>query len=120
MKKIILAAAALALLATPSLAAERFRPQAHYQPAGSTQVIVKKPNGTVVIKQRQGGPQVVVKPRWSRGDRLSAAQRRHVIRDYRHAGLKAPARGQQWVQVDNDFVLIGITSGIIAGIIAAH
>jgi Ni/Co efflux regulator RcnB len=119
MKNIILIAAALSLFAAPSLAAERLVPQAHYQTAASTQVIVK-PNGKVVIKEKAGARQAVAKPRWKHGDRLTAAQRRHVIRDYRHAGLKTPPRGQQWVQVNNDFLLVGIASGVIANFIAAH
>ena len=63
---------------------------------------------------------VVRKHRWSKGHRMSAAERRHMrdVRDYRRHRLSAPPRGHRWVQVDNDFLLVGITSGIIAGIIA--
>ncbi|MGW9230471.1 RcnB family protein [Pseudorhizobium sp. NPDC055634] len=65
---------------------------------------------------------VVRKHRWSKGHRMSAAERRHMrdVRDYRRHRLSAPPRGHRWVQVDNDFLLVGITSGIIAGIIAGR
>ena len=58
---------------------------------------------------------VVKKHRWNRGHRLSAAERRHLrdVRDYHRYRLSAPPRGHRWVKVDNDFLLIGITSRII-------
>jgi Ni/Co efflux regulator RcnB len=37
------------------------------------------------------------------------------VRDHHRYGLKRPGRGQQWVRVDNDFRLVGLASGIIAG-----
>ena len=40
--------------------------------------------------------------------------------DYKRHGLRKPGQGQRWVRVDNDYVLISIASGIIAGIIAAQ
>ncbi|WP_029618086.1 RcnB family protein [Pseudorhizobium marinum] len=65
---------------------------------------------------------VVKKHRWNRGHRLSAAERRHLlyVRDYHRYRLSEPPRGYRWVKVDNDFLLIGITSGIISRIIAAR
>jgi Ni/Co efflux regulator RcnB len=65
---------------------------------------------------------VVKKHRWNRGHRLSAAERRHMrnVREYRRYRLSAPPRGYRWVQVDKDFLLIGITSGIISSIIAGR
>ena len=50
-------------------------------------------------------------PSWQRG---------HVVRDYHRHGLRRPAYGQQWVKVDNDFLLISIASGLIGGIIASQ
>ena len=55
-----------------------------------------------------------------RGHRVPAWQRRHVVRDYHRFGLRRPGYGQQWVKVDNDFLLISIASGIIGGIIASQ
>ena len=65
---------------------------------------------------------VVQKHRWNKGHRLSSAERRQLrnVSDYRRHKLSAPPRGYRWVQVDNQFLLIGITSGIISSIIAGR
>ncbi len=65
---------------------------------------------------------VVVKPRWSKGHRMTAAERRRMaeIRDYRRYRLSAPPRGYHWVKIDKDFLLVGITSGVISSFIAAR
>ena len=57
---------------------------------------------------------------WKRGDRIFDWKRRTAVRDYYRYGLKKPARGQQWVKVDNDYILVSIATGIIAGIVAAR
>ncbi|MET0172381.1 MAG: RcnB family protein, partial [Agrobacterium vaccinii] len=42
-------------------------------------------------------------------------------RDYRRYRLNAPPRGYRWVRADNnEFLLIGITSGLISSIIAGR
>lgn len=58
---------------------------------------------------------------WSKGYRLSPAERRRMadVHDYRRYHLRAPPRGYRWVRVDNDYLLVGITSGIISSFIAA-
>ena len=43
--------------------------------------------------------------------------RQYVVTDYRAYHLSPPPRGQQWVQVGSDYVLIAIATGIIANII---
>jgi Ni/Co efflux regulator RcnB len=65
---------------------------------------------------------VVHKYRWTKGHRMTAAERRHMaeVRDYRRYRLSAPPRGHRWVRVDNEFLLIGLTSGIVSSIIAAR
>lgn len=65
---------------------------------------------------------VVKKYRWTKGHRVSAAERRRMadVRDYRRYRLSAPPRGYHWVKVDNDFLLVGVASGIIANIIAGR
>lgn len=65
----------------------------------------------------------VVTKRWSRGHRLSPAERRHLaeVRDYKRYRLSAPPRGYRWVRADNNqYLLIGITSGLISSIIAGR
>jgi Ni/Co efflux regulator RcnB len=41
------------------------------------------------------------------------------VPDYRKHGLKAPPKGHEWRKVDNDYVLIAVTTGIISSVIAA-
>lgn len=88
-------------------------PPHHDDRRDDRRVVTKK-----VIKER-----TVVKKRWSRGHRLSPAERRHMaeVRDYRRYRLNAPPRGYRWVRADNnEFLLIGITSGLISSIIAGR
>ncbi|PRD43333.1 transmembrane signal peptide protein [Phyllobacterium phragmitis] len=58
--------------------------------------------------------------RWSRGRSLPRNYRRNVVRDYGRHHLRKPARGQQWVRVNNDYLLISIASGVIASIVAGR
>lgn len=63
------------------------------------------------------------RPHWSRGDRLPAEYRgtrnSHRVSDYRAHRLRRPPRGYQWVQDNNnDFLMVAITTGLIAAIIA--
>ncbi len=59
--------------------------------------------------------------RWVRGQRLPASYRTrsHYV-DYRRHNLRAPPRGYQWVQVDNNYALIALTTGLISQIIATR
>ncbi|MDH7805693.1 RcnB family protein [Agrobacterium tumefaciens] len=65
---------------------------------------------------------IVKKHRWDRGQRLSAAERRHFVdrRDYRRYRLAEPRRDQRWVRVDNQFLLINAVTGLIVGLSAAR
>lgn len=57
---------------------------------------------------------------WKRGQRYSDWRRHPPVRDYHRHGLKRPAPGQQWIRVDNDYLLVGLATGLIAGVIAAR
>lgn len=74
-----------------------------------------------VIEKRLDRP-VIHKHRWDRGARLSRAERRTIVnaRDYRRYRLSQPRRGQQWVRVDNQFLLISAATGLIVGLAAAR
>ena len=119
MKKFIFAAVAASMMTSPILAAA---PAAAAQQQRHT-VVRHKPNGTVVVKQVK---KQTYKPtrqqhrNWKRGERFDSRYARNYrqvdYRKYRH--LKAPPRGYRYVQSGNDAVLVGITSGIIAAVIA--
>ena len=59
--------------------------------------------------------------RWSRGDRLPSNYRtsRYAV-DYRRHHLRAPPRGYQWRQVDNNYVLAAVATGLILEIISGR
>lgn len=65
---------------------------------------------------------VVKKPRWAKGHRMTAAERRRMaeVRDYRRYRLSAPPRGYRWVRVDRDYLLVGIASGVISSFVAGR
>ncbi len=54
-----------------------------------------------------------------RGGRLPAQYRgrEYVVNDWRGHHLRHPPRGYHWVQTGPDFVLVAITTGIIASIL---
>lgn len=113
MKRIFASALALAMLAVPvaqAQAAPKHYPQSFEQRGPSNWH--GKPDRHVRKK--------VVVHKWKRGAHVPSWQRKQVVRDYHRHGLKRPARGQHWIRVDNQYLLIGITSGVIAGLIAAR
>lgn len=61
-------------------------------------------------------------PNFRRGHHLphELRNRQYVVTDYRGHRLSAPPRGQQWVQVGGDYVLVAIATGIIASIILSN
>jgi Ni/Co efflux regulator RcnB len=125
MKKFTLAALAASLIASPILATA---PAAAAPQQRHTTVVKHKPNGKVVVKQvkqqrYQAGRYDAGRTQyrnWKRGERFDnryARNYRHI--DYRqYRGLRAPPRGYRYVQSGNDAVLVGITSGIIAAVLA--
>ncbi|MEW9806634.1 RcnB family protein [Mesorhizobium sp. ZMM04-5] len=118
MKRLVLSAVALSMLALPVAQAQagpRHEPQRYEQ-----QYWKKKPGYDSSRRYGYDGRHAVKKHRWERGNRVPEWQRNHVVRDYHRHGLRRPGYGQQWVRVDNDFLLISIASGIIGGIIASQ
>ncbi|WP_367381847.1 RcnB family protein [Stenotrophomonas cyclobalanopsidis] len=55
-----------------------------------------------------------------RGHKLARDHRGEHVRDYRHHGLHAPARGQEWRKVDGRYVLIAVATGVIADVVLAR
>ncbi|HEV7814812.1 MAG TPA: RcnB family protein [Janthinobacterium sp.] len=43
--------------------------------------------------------------------------KKYVVNDWRGHHLSAPPRGYHWVQTGNDYVLVGIASGVIANLL---
>lgn len=55
---------------------------------------------------------------WRQGGYVPAAYRGYYVQDYGYYGLRAPPRGYRWVYADNNFVLMALTTGLIAEIVA--
>jgi Ni/Co efflux regulator RcnB len=70
---------------------------------------------------RDNGRHMGQQHNWARGQRLPPEYRgRDHYVDYRRHHLRAPPRGYQWVQVDNNYALVALTSGLISSIIASR
>lgn len=108
MKKLFAALIATSVLATPFASA-----QAHDHRPPPRHVEKR-----VVIEKR-----VVVKDhRWKKGYKLSRNERRKIInaRDYRRYRLHQPRRGEEWVRVNDQYLLISAATGLILGLAAAN
>ena len=128
MKKFILSAIAVSMVASPLAAtaasAQRYQPE---QQRHST-VVRHQPGHTVIADRevRHSRPQYRNDHRhsyrsdWRRGERFNAREARNyrVINNYRGYHLRTPPRGYRYVQSGNDALLVGISSGVIAAILA--
>lgn len=117
MKKMILSAIAATLIAGPLAAsAAEAAPQ---QRDRRTTVVRQQPNGRTVVTQRTVSRQPQFR-NWRKGQRFDQRYARNYRQiDYRqYRGLRAPPRGYRYVRSGNDAVLVGVTSGIIAAVIA--
>lgn len=115
MKRFLIALVASSFLVTPAAFAQAAKPYEVAQHVKEKHVeknVYRHGNKKVVEKH------VVVKKRWARGHRLTSAERRRIaaVNDYRRYRLSAPPRGQQWVRVDNDFLLISAATGVIVSL----
>ena len=121
MKRLILSAVALSMLALPVAQAQAGpgrqgnepQPPRYHQKAPGKHMAPRPPH-------HHAQKPALKKKRWAHGHRVPAWQRRDVVRDYHRHGLRRPGHGQHWVKVDNDFLLVSVASGIIAGIIAGR
>jgi len=122
MKRIVLSALAVAMLAATSLTGQAAPMNAPVAPQSNyTKVDWQKPGHHNDVRKRVFKKKVVVKRNhWRNGQRYSGWRQHQPIRDYGRYGLHRPGRGQEWIRVGNDYVLVSVLSGIIFGAIAAH
>jgi len=100
----LLAAVALSFAAAPMAQAQQH--YGHDRKPGYTHTTKKK----VIVKRHN----------WRKGERYSDWRGRPAVRDYHRHGLRKPARGQQWVKVDNSYLLMSVATGLILGVAAAR
>ena len=112
MKKFLIAATALTLLASPMAMAQ---PDRH-----------DDRNNTTMQRNddHRGGPAMMMRGPshrdWHKGDRFDRNDWNRYDRvDYRRYHLRTPPRGYEWRRVDNNYVLAAAATGLIASIIAA-
>lgn len=101
MKRFLIAATALTLLASPIAAVAQPHRDDH-----------------------RGGPAMMMRGpshhSWRKGERIGRGDwNRYQRVDYRHYHLRQPPRGYEWRRVDNNFVLAAVATGLIASVIAA-
>jgi Ni/Co efflux regulator RcnB len=110
MKKFIIAALAASVLATPVLAAP-------YQNNDNRGRVEQRHD---VRQDNRHDNRQVQNHRWSKGQRFDYRQAPNyrVITSARQYHLREAPRGYRWVRSGNDAVLIGITSGVIASVLA--
>lgn len=121
MKKALIISIAALLMAAPLAQAQAQTRSDHRKPQIQiqTQSDHRKPQSHSQIKK--SAPQKVVsKKHWSKGQRMNDWKKHSAVSDYKRHGLRKPGNGQRWVQVDNQYVLISIASGLIAGIVAGR
>jgi len=112
----ILAAVALSVMAVPMAQA-----QSRYDaPRHGHRYEQPEKNRYHAPKKAQAPRHVQKRHHWSKGARVPEWQRKPVVRDYKRHGLRKPGKGQQWIKVDNDYLLIGLAGGVIASIVAAR
>jgi len=73
-------------------------------------------------RQWDRGPGAGPEHNFYRGGRLPPQyrERMYVVDDWRGHRLQRPPRGYHWVQTGPDYVLVAITTGIIASILLNH
>lgn len=125
MKRIVLAGVALSFLAAPMASVQAAPMVAPVAAQGSSVLHVdwKAPSRHEErrhIDRRAAKKHVIRKHQWKRGQRYSGWRRHQAIRDYHRHGLKRPGRGQEWIRVGNDYLLVSIASGLIGGMISAR
>lgn len=130
MKKILIAATALALLASPLAAFAQDRHDDRHDNSRNNTMTMQHYDdhhgGNAMMMQRnddhRGGNAMMMRAHhdWRRGDRFDRNDwNRYERVDYRRYHLRTPPRGYEWRRVDNNYVLAAATTGLIVSIIAA-
>ncbi len=119
MKRLVLSVVTASMLAASAMSGQAAPLNQPVAPQSATvKVDWRKPDHRVekrvIIKKK-----VVKRNQWKRGQRYSD-WRRHQRVDWQRHHLRRPGHGQQWVRVGNDYLLVSVLSGVIAGIVAAN
>lgn len=120
-KKIILAAVAFSFIGAPlAQARNHHQPQPPYHSQSYKPGPKYKKPAPRSHKRYKPAPKYSKQQnyRWSKGQYMRNWQKQKRINDYRRYGLRKPGKGQHWVQVDNQFLLVTAATGLIVGLMA--
>lgn len=118
MKKALIISIAAVLMAAPVAQAQSKKDHTKRQTHSQSHADYKKQAHTQLKKTVQH--RAAAKKHWAKGQRMNDWNKHSPVRDYKRHGLRKPGHGQSWVKVDNQYVLISVVSGLIAGIVAAQ
>ncbi|HEV2701687.1 MAG TPA: RcnB family protein [Steroidobacteraceae bacterium] len=66
-------------------------------------------------------PHYVHHDEWRKGSKMRDEDwKRGAHVDYREHHLRAPPRGYEWREVDGNYVMVAVASGVIASVVAAE
>jgi len=75
---------------------------------------------TPALADEHDGHQYVHHDEWKKGSKIRDEDwKRGEHVDYRERHLRAPPRGYEWRQVDGNYVLAAVATGVIASVVAA-
>lgn len=115
-KRTILAAIAVSMLAVPMAQAQsRYDGPGRHGQYHSQSSKPGKPGYQAPSRRHQAQRPAPQRNHWKQGQRVSNWNKRQHVRDYGRHGLRRPARGQQWVKIDNDYLLVSLATGVILG-----
>jgi Ni/Co efflux regulator RcnB len=121
MKRILIAATALPLLAPMSGAFAQGYDR-HDDHRGNSMMMDRRDDhrGNAMMMQRHDDRRDY-RHNWRKGGRIDRHDwdRGTRIRDYRHYHLSRPPRGYEWRRVDDNYVLAAVAGGLIASVIMA-
>lgn len=112
----VLTAIAISFAAAPLAQAQNRHAPVQSQPA------YKHGHNSPSYKPTHSKPSYKPAPRkhFNRGQKLSGYKSYRPMNDYHRHGLKRPGKNQRWVKVDNQYLLINLATGLIAGLALAR
>ena len=132
MKRILIAAATLTLLASPSFAQDNDHRDEHRSDNNGAMMMNnhhddhRSDNNGMMMNNhhdnnRSDNMMMQGHHDWHKGDRIGRGDwdRGERVADYHQYRLRRPPHGYEWRRVDNNYVLAAVAGGVIASVIAA-
>ena len=89
--------------------------------AAAVAVLLTGAAGAVHAEPKMEGHHRVMHPEWTKGHKIdSASWKRGQVVDWRSHHLSAPPRGYEWREVDGNWVLAAVATGLIVSVLEAQ